>query len=61
MQERAIVWFVFAYLACWTVDLFVLVIRGPLLVDPILKLVFVLVSLVVVVIGMARLGWWTNA
>jgi hypothetical protein len=61
MQERALVWFIFAYLACWTVDLFIAVIRGPLLVDPVLKLIIVLLSLVVIVIGMSKSGWWTNA
>jgi len=61
MQERAIVWFIFAYLACWAVDLFITVIRGPLLVDPVLKLIIVLLSLVVIVIGMSKSGWWTNA
>ena len=61
MQERAIVFFIFAYLACWVVDLVILVARGPLLVDPVLKLIIVLFSLVIVVIGMTRQGWWTNA
>jgi hypothetical protein len=43
------------------VDLVILVARGPLLVDPVLKLIIVLFSLVIVVIGMTRQGWWTNA
>lgn len=57
MQERAIVWFIVAYLACWLVDLVVAVARGPLLIDPVLKLVIVLLSLIMVLIGMSRGGW----
>ena len=57
MQEKAIVWFVVAYLACWAVDLIVIVARGPLLIDPILKLLIVLICLVVILIGLARAGW----
>jgi hypothetical protein len=60
MQERAIVWFIVAYLGCWTVDLVILVARGPLLIDPILKLVIVLSCLVIILIGMTRQGWLTN-
>jgi hypothetical protein len=61
MQERALVWFIVAYLGAWTVDLVILVARGPLLIDPILKLVIVLSCLVIILIGMTRQGWWTNA
>lgn len=57
MQEKAIVYFVVAWLACWLVDLIVIVARGPVLIDPILKLVIVLVCLIVVVIGLARHAW----
>jgi hypothetical protein len=57
MQEKAIVYFVVAWLACWLVDLVVIVARGPVLIDPILKLVIVLVCLIVVVLGLARHGW----
>jgi hypothetical protein len=57
MQERAIVYFVVAWLACWLVDLIVIVVRGPVLIDPILKLVIVLLCLAVVLIGLSRHGW----
>jgi hypothetical protein len=61
MQERAIVWFIVAYLGAWTVDLVVAVARGPLLVDPVLKLIIVMACLVIILIGMSKSGWWTNA
>jgi hypothetical protein len=48
MQERAIVYFVVAWLACWLVDLIVVVARGPLLIDPVLKLIIVLVCLAII-------------
>jgi hypothetical protein len=57
MQERAIVYFVVAWLACWLVDLVVIVARGPLVIDPVLKLVIVLVCLIVVLVGLGRSGW----
>jgi hypothetical protein len=57
MQERAIVYFVVAWLACWLIDLVIVVARGPVLIDPILKLVVVLVCLIVILIALARVGW----
>ena len=57
MQERAIVYFVVAWLACWLVDLVIVVARGPVLIDPILKLIIVLVCLVIVLVGLARHAW----
>jgi hypothetical protein len=57
MQERAIVYFVVAWLACWLVDLIVIVARGPVMIDSILKLIIVLLCLVIVLIGLARHGW----
>jgi hypothetical protein len=57
MQERAIVYFVVAWLACWLVDLVIVVARGPVMIDPILKLIIVLVCLVIVLVGLARHGW----
>jgi hypothetical protein len=57
MQERAIVYFVVAWLACWLVDLVIIVARGPVLIDPILKLVIVLVCLIAVLVGLGRAGW----
>jgi hypothetical protein len=57
MQERAIVYFVIAWLACWLVDLIVIVARGPVLIDPILKLVIVLICLAIILLGLSRHGW----
>ena len=57
MQERAIVYFVIAYLACWLVDLVVIVARGPVVIDPIAKFIIVLLCLIVVMIGLARSRW----
>ena len=57
MQEKAIVYAVVAWLATWLVDLIVIVARGPVLIDPILKLVIVLLCLIVILIGLARHGW----
>ena len=57
MQEKAIVYFVVAWLACWLVDLIVIVARGPVLIDPILKLIIVLLCTVIVLVGLARSGW----
>jgi len=57
MQERAIVYFVVAWLACWLVDLVIVVARGPVMIDPILKLIIVLVCLVIILVGLARHGW----
>jgi hypothetical protein len=57
MQEKAIVYGVIAWLACWLVDLIIIVARGPVLIDPILKLVIVLVCLAMILVGMTRAGW----
>jgi hypothetical protein len=57
MQEIAIVYFVVAYLAAWTIDLIVLVARGPLLIDPVLKLIVVLLCLLIVLFRLAKHGW----
>jgi hypothetical protein len=57
MQEKAIVYFIVAWLACWLVDLMVTVIRLPFNIDPLIKLIIVLVCLVVVLIGLQRHGW----
>ena len=57
MQERAIVYFIVAWLACWLVDLIVIVARGPVMIDPILKLVIVLVCLIIILVALARHGW----
>ena len=57
MQERAIVYFVVAWLACWLVDLIVIVARGPVLIDPILKLIIVLLCLAIILVGLSRTRW----
>ena len=57
MQEKAIVYAIIAWLACWLVDLIIIVARGPVLIDPILKLVIILICLVVILIGLAKHGW----
>jgi hypothetical protein len=57
MQERAIVYFIVAWLACWLVDLILVVARGPVMIDPILKLVIVLVCLIIVLVALSRHGW----
>lgn len=48
MQKVAIIWFVIAWLVCWLIDLTVTVARGPVLIDPILKFVVVLIAVIVV-------------
>jgi uncharacterized membrane protein len=61
MQEKAIVYWIVAWLACWLVDLIVIVARGPVLIDPILKLIIVLICLIVILVGLARHGWlWSG-
>jgi hypothetical protein len=57
MQERAIVYFVVAYLACWLVDLLIQITSRPLMLDPMLKAIIVLVCLVCVLIGLSRNRW----
>jgi len=57
MQEVAIVYFVIAWLACWLVDLVIIVARGPVLIDPIIKLIIVLICLIIVLLRLAKHGW----
>lgn len=57
MMEKALVYGVVAWLACWLVDLIVIVARGPVLIDPILKLIIVLLCLIIILVGLARHGW----
>jgi hypothetical protein len=57
MQEKAIVYFVVAWLSCWLVDLVIVVARGPLLLDPILKLIIVAICLVIVLLGLSKVNW----
>jgi len=61
MQEVAIVYFVVAYLAGWLVDLIVIVARGPVMIDPILKLVIVACCLAVVLSRLFGHGWLLRA
>jgi hypothetical protein len=57
MQEKAIVYFVVAWLACWFVDLFFVVLRAPVSADPVLKLIVVAACLFILVFALARAGW----
>ena len=57
MQEKAIVYAVVAWLACWLIDLLVTIIRLPFNIDPVLKFIIVLVCLAIVLIGLQRHGW----
>ena len=57
MQERAIVYFVVAYLACWLVDLLIQLSSRPLMLDPMLKAVIVLICLAIVLFGLFRHRW----
>jgi hypothetical protein len=57
MQEKAIVYFVVAYLAGWLVDLIVQCTSRPMMLDPILKLIIVLICLVIILIGLFRHNW----
>jgi hypothetical protein len=61
MQEKALVYGIVAWLACWLVDLIIIVARGPVLIDPILKLIIVLLCLAVILLGLARNGWLVSA
>jgi hypothetical protein len=61
MQEKALVYGVVAWLACWLVDLIIIVARGPMLIDPILKFIIVLLCLAVILIGLSRHGWLWSA
>ena len=58
MQEIAITYFVVAWLACWLVDLIVQVTSRPMMIDPILKLIIVLLCLVVVLYNLATKHHW---
>jgi hypothetical protein len=56
MQEKAIVYFVVAWLGCWLVDLIFITARTPL-PDPIVKLVIVAICLILVLIAMSKANW----
>jgi hypothetical protein len=57
MQEKAIVYFVVAWLSAWVIDLVMVVARGPVLIDPIIKLIVVLICLIIVLVTLARANW----
>jgi hypothetical protein len=57
MQERAIVYAVVAWLACWLVDLLIQLSSRPLMLDPILKAIIVLICLAIILFGLSRHGW----
>jgi len=58
VQEFTIVYFIVAWLGCWAIDLTVLVARSPAIpIDPVLKLIVVLVCLILILIKLARHGW----
>jgi len=60
MQEIGIVYFVVAWLSCWLIDLVMIVARGPVMIDPILKLIVILLSLGVVLHGLIKNKWLWN-
>jgi hypothetical protein len=57
MQERAIVYFVVAYLGCWLVDLLIQITSRPLMLDPLAKAIIVLLCLAIVLFGLVRSRW----
>lgn len=57
MLEVSVTYGIIAWLACLTVDLIVIVARGPVLIDPILKLIIVLICLGVILVRLSRHGW----
>ena len=57
MQELAIVYGIVAWLAAWDIDLAIIIARGPLTVDPVLKFIVVTICLVVVLVKLARAHW----
>jgi hypothetical protein len=60
MQEKAIVYFVVVYLACWFIDLAVIVAYSPVfLIGPTFKLIIVLICLIFVLINLAKARWLT--
>jgi hypothetical protein len=57
MQEVSITYFVVAWLACWLIDLIIIIARGPLTIDPVLKFIVVLLCLSIVLYRLAHHGW----
>jgi hypothetical protein len=61
MLVIAVVYYVVALLTTWSIDLIVTVARGPVMIDPILKLIVVLLCLIVVLVGLVRHRWLLGA
>ena len=57
MASIALTYTFLAWLAGWWIDLLVTVARGPVLIDPILKLIVVTVCLVVIVVMLWKHHW----
>jgi H+/Cl- antiporter ClcA len=57
MQEIAIVYGITAWLLCWWIDLAVIVFRGPVMPDPLLKLIIVTVALMAILVTLQRHHW----
>jgi hypothetical protein len=57
MQEKAIVYGVVAWLACWEIDLIIFSIRTPPQLDPMLKAIVVLICLVIILFGLSKARW----
>jgi hypothetical protein len=57
MMEKAIVYGVVAWLACWLVDLLIQLSSRPLMLDPILKAIIVVICLAIILLGLSRHGW----
>jgi hypothetical protein len=61
MLTTAVAYYVTASLATWCIDLIVTVARGPVMIDPILKLIVVAICLGMVLVGLVRHRWLLGA
>ena len=57
MLEISVAYPFLAWLACWWIDLLFAVVRGPLLLDPIVKAIIVTVCLIVILIVLWKHHW----
>lgn len=57
MQQVAIVYAIIAWLACWLVDLIVIVVTRPIYFDTLAKLIIVLVCLLIILFQNSRNRW----
>jgi hypothetical protein len=57
MLEIAVAYTFVAWLSGWWIDLLFAVVRGPLFLDPIVKLVVVTLCLVMIVVALWRHHW----